>query len=64
MKKGRNRVKELYDVEAEKFKKRSETYKESIKGEEDENIVSYMESAVQNLCDAYDNLSDTVYDDE
>lgn len=57
-------LEELYDVESEKFENRSDAYKESIKGEEDENIVSYMESAVQNLCDAYDNLSNTVYVDE
>ena len=49
-------MQEIYDVEYKKFENRSDKYKESVQGEEDESNVCFLEGAVQNLCDVSDNM--------
>ena len=55
---------ELYESESESFNSRSERYQESEKGQIDDEILSCLEGAVQNLCDAYDNLGNVELDSE
>ena len=55
---------ELHESESESFNIRSERYQESEKGQIDDEILSYLEGAVQNLCDAYDNLGNVELDSE
>ena len=55
---------ELHESESESFNSRSERYQESEKGQIDDEILSYLGDAVQNLCDAYDNLGNVELDSE
>lgn len=57
-------LEELHESESESFNSRSERYQESEKGQIDDEILSYLESTVQNLCDAYDNLGNVELDSE
>ena len=57
-------LEELHESESESFNSRSERYQESEKGQIDDEILSYLESTVENLCDAYDNLGNVELDSE
>ena len=57
-------LEELHESESESFNSRSERYQESEKGQIDDEMLSYLESTVQNLCDAYDNLGNVELDSE
>ena len=57
-------LEELHESESESFNSRSERYQESEKGQIDDEILSYLESTVQNLCDACDNLGNVELDSE
>ena len=57
-------LEELLESEGESFNSRSERYQESEKGQIDDEILSYLESTVHNLCDAYDNLGNVELDSE
>ena len=55
---------ELHESESESFNSRSERYQESEKGQIDDEILSCLGGAVENLCDAYDNLGNVELDSE